>query len=194
MGTIYDWLDEMEQRPNMYFGRLQDLEKMLFGYLAALDMHRIDEGVPHFKHFASWLHFHTGWSTSCGWGDAFHENAKPAEKAVEAFFATLRKFRQLRPEVEARVCLGERHQPTGRRIVIGYDGRVARPASVDVVRYAPEPLHFFVFRYEDRFEVRHMLEVNRADGSLDRATTLQDAKAWIGAEFQVAPQEWVPPE
>ena len=189
MLTVFDFLAEVEQRPEMYFSRLRDLESTLHGYCAALSHHSIDEGVPHMLHFAEWLRRETGWSMSCGWSAAFDEHV-PHDEHTRRLFGFMARFKTLRPATVASVDLEDRHQPTGKRVVIGFDGRVERPDRIEIVRYQPEPLHYMRFSYPTHTEVARILMVNRPNGTLDAETDLDDAKGWVAAEFQVEAQDW----
>lgn len=57
--------------------------------------------------------------------------------------------------------------------------------QIDVVQYAPEPLHFLRFHYDDGPEDQHVLVDN---GSV--ATSAELARAWVEEEFQVEPIAW----
>lgn len=175
MTTIYDWLDEVEARPGMYFTRLSDLEAMIHGYRTALSNHRIDEGVPDLMHFGDWLRRKTGWSMSCGWADAIARNVEPDVQA-ERFFELLKEYRSLRAVVVASVVLNERHAPTGKRVIVGKDGRMDRPARTEIVEYQPLGLQHLRFIYRDRTETQRFL--------------MEDAKRWMEEEFGVAATDW----
>ena len=47
------------------------------------------------------------------------------------------------------VALDARHNPTGRRIFCGFDGRMDKPLRVEVMRYRPEPLYFLRLHYKN---------------------------------------------
>lgn len=179
MNTVYDWLDEVRARPGMYFTELEQLETMIHGYLRALSTHRIDEGVPSLVHFPDWLRRRTGWSMSCGWADAFRREVEP-EVQVKRVFGFLDEFRLLRPSIVASVILGDHHTATGKRVVIGMDGRMARPEQAQIVEYAPESLQFLRFVYPERLETQRVL--------------MSDARKWMEDEFGVQPHEWVTPQ
>lgn len=125
----------------------------------------------------------------CGWAAAFDEHV-PSDQHVERFFELLADFRTLDPVVVASVPLREHHQPTGKRVVIGHNGRLPRPDRVEVIRYAPEPLYFLRFHYADRLEVQRLLQAPHPKGGLTVETTLDHARAWVAAELDVAENEW----
>jgi hypothetical protein len=173
----------------MYLGEtskpLEDLQTLIGGYYAALSVHGLVEDVPSMAHFSTWLRLKTGWSMSCGWAYAIAEHSKP-DTALAAFFSLVEQFRTLVPAVLSSARLSERNRPTGKRAVIGLDGRIARPDRVDVVQYAPEPIHFLRFHYATRIEDQHSLYTS--DGS--DATTLDHAKEWVCDELCVDRSSW----
>jgi hypothetical protein len=104
MRTIFDLLDEIEQRPAMYVGYLHDgprseqlrnLEYLLFGYTIALRHHNLDEsGMKDFpSKFAQYLFEKHDWSGSCGAVTAIRDAAKNDEEAWTMFWQLVREFR-----------------------------------------------------------------------------------------------------
>jgi hypothetical protein len=194
MGTttrrnVFDWLDNIRARPSMYLrgGSLLHLESLVWGYHTALAMHGIVEGVPAMnRHFLEWLHHRTGWPCSLGWAHAIGSHHPVGEAALAAFFRFVDEYRQLRPVRLCTVRLGRRHNPTGRRVVYGMDGRMEKPHRVDVFRYLPEPLHFLRFHYPDRVEDGDLLMT----GAGEYRTGLNDAKQWVRDELQVGFRSW----
>ena len=85
-----------------------------------------------------------GWSMSCGWAHAMREHVHEGEQLAR-FFAFIDEYRQLRPVVLCRVTLNERHQPTGKRTCVGSGLLTPPPLKMEIVQYAPEPLHFLRF-------------------------------------------------
>ena len=166
---------------------LRELESMIWGYYAALSVHRIVENVPEMTgHFSSWLRYRYDWSLSAGWAFAITDYMKN-ENLLDAFFRLVDDYRVLRPVVRASVTLGPSHGPTGKRRVYGFDGRMEKPDSVSIIQYAPEPLHFLRFRYGKRLVNDHVL----TKGVME-STTIRDAKAWVRDELQVKFNEWQP--
>jgi hypothetical protein len=187
--NVFGWLDNVQQRPGMYLGAapkpLDHLQTLVHGYLAALSVHGLVEGVPSMLHFSTWLHHKTRWSTSCGWAEAIAAHSEH-DAALSTFFELIAEFRTLRPTTLSIVRLSEHHQPNGVRAKIGFDGRIERPDRVDVVRYAPGVLHFLRFHYGQRLVDQHMLYTS--DGS--HSTNLDFAKQWVLDEFSVQPGDW----
>ena len=187
--NVFDWLDNIRARPSMYLcdDSLRDLESIVLGYNAALSMHRTLEEVPAMnRHFLDWLHSRTGWSCSCGWAHAIGSHHPAGDAAVAAFFRFLDEYRRLRPVRLCTVQLGLEHNPTGRRVVYGLDGRLEKPCRVDVFRYMPEPLHFLRLHYADRIEDGDLLMT----GTGEHRTDLDDAKRWVLDELQIDFGSW----
>jgi hypothetical protein len=187
--NVFDWLEGVRARPDMYVGDegLSVLETLLHGYYAALHTHGIVEGVPSMgHHFLDWLYHGTGWSCSCGWAYAITMRYPDRDEALAVFFGFVDAYRLLRPTRLCTVELGPDHEPTGRRVVIGMDGRMEKPLRVDVIRYLPEPLHFLRFHYEGRVEDDNLLMT----GTGDHGTTIDYAKRWVLDELQVGLGSW----
>ena len=184
---VFDWLGQVEARPAMYLGDrgLAALELLLHGYDAALEVHDLVEDVPALGHFASWLGWRTKWSMSQGWARAISAEVEGDGEQLRYFFARIGEFRVLSPKVVASVNLDDRHQPTGRQVVIGADGRLPRPDRVDVVRYVDSPLHFLAFHHGAHVESQGLLRVQRGESHRDVETTLQDAVDWLASEFRL---------
>ena len=169
-------------------GSLRDLETLVWGYHSALRVHHLDEGVPEMsRHFSSWLHLRKRWSLSQGWARAIEEHAKEGQEPLDVFFQLVEKYRTLRLRVLCRATLGPQHRPTGKRFVIGLDGRVEPPLEIDVVQYHPESLHFLRFHYPEGTENQDILITSTGE----EATTVDDARRWAEDEFQIEPAEWI---
>jgi hypothetical protein len=187
-GNVFGWLDAVRARPGMYIGdgSLAELETLIGGYMTALHVHHLDEGVPQMgSHFRAWLRLHTGWSMSCGWAHALREHV-PQEEQLARFFAFVDEYRRLRPVILCRAILKEHHQPTGNRSVVGFGLLTPPPLRIEIVQYDPEPLHFLRSHYPDGVEDDHILLT--ASGA--EATTRDDAKRWALDEFQIESSEW----
>lgn len=115
---------------------------------------------------------------SCGWADAIRREVEP-DAQTDSFFGFLEEFRALRPSMVASVILGDHHIATGKRVVIGMDGRMPRPEQAVVIEYAPEGLQFLRFTYPERLETQRVL--------------MSDARQWMEDEFGVQPHEWITP-
>jgi hypothetical protein len=175
--NVFDWFDRIRARPALYLGDrgLGELEVLLCGYYAALYTHGIVEEAPDMRwHFLGWLHRRTAWSCSQGWAQAIGSRHPARDEALAAFFRLVDEYRRLRPVRLCTVQLGPDHNPTGKRVVIGLDGRMEKPCRVDVFRYLPEPLHFLRFSFADRIENDTQL-----------MTGLDEAKRWVLDELQV---------
>jgi hypothetical protein len=181
--NVFDWLDNIRARPDMYLGAggLCDLEKFVYGYYVALSTHGIvEEGPKMNRHFLYWLHYRTRWSCSCGWAYAIGTRYPANDAALAVFFRFVDEYRRLKPIRRCTVQLGPEHTPTGRRVVIGMNGRMEKPCRVDVFRYLPKRLHFLRFHYADRVEDDDLLMV---EGKY--TTGLNDAKQWALDELLV---------
>ena len=76
--------------------------------------------------------------------------------------------------------------PTGKRIIIGTNGRMNKPQKIDIMSYQTSLFHFLRFHYEDSMVDSDILM--KTDGTHD--TTIEFAKLWVKGEFQVKDQEW----
>lgn len=185
--NIFTVLDNIRDRPTMFARSLSDLESQIWGYYAALRVHGIIEDVPSMNHhFLIWLHYRTDWSTCAGWASAIESHIATPKKQFAKLFSLIDEYRLLRPTSLAIATLRARHQPTGRRVVIGFDGRMEKPNKVEIICYKPEPLHFLRFHYKDKIVDDWLLM--KPDGSNE--TTMKDAKQWAADELQVLPHEW----
>jgi hypothetical protein len=187
--NVYAYLAAIRARPSMYVREksLSDVEALVLGYYGALSIHGIDEGVPEVaSHFARWLRHRFNWSLSCGWAYAITENSS-AGQALDRFFELLDEYGALTPLPLYSVRLRPEHQPTGRRVVIGYGGRMRRPDAIQIVQYHPEPLFFLRFTYGTRTENDNVLFDNGR-----WTTSVEFAKRWVQDELDVAPHEWTP--
>ena len=186
--NIFTLLDEIKERPSMFIpsGSLHELETLVNGYYIGLHNHKIMENVPGMTHhFMIWLHFKYGWSTNMGWAHAINTHAGK-QKPIDLFFDILDKYRKIKPRVLAQVKLNKNHQPTGKQVVIGYNGRMAKPLKVKIVQYKPEKLHFLRFHYKDYVKDDGILM--KPDGTYE--TSLSFAKNWVKEELQVKLNEW----
>jgi hypothetical protein len=189
--NVFGWLDYIRARPGMFLPNrsLHELEILVLGYYSGLGVHGIVESVPQmYSHFVSWLVWRTDWACSRGWAFAIVQHYPVPEKALAAFFRFIDEYRRLKPTTLCTVRLGPSHNPTGKRMCIGLNGRVEKPLRVDVVRYNPEPLHFLRFHYPDRVANQHILMT----GEGTHTTTVRYAKQWVRDEFQVPYGLWKP--
>jgi hypothetical protein len=185
--NVFTWLDKVRERPSMFARTLDELESQIWGYYTALDNHRIVERVPSMgHHFLIWVLYRTGWSTSGGWAGAIEMHVSDPEKRFAKFFHLVDEYRQLVPTVLCTVRLKKHHEPTGKRVVYGMDGRMEKPQRVDILRYVPEPLHFLRFHYPNTITDAWLLM--KTDGS--HRTSIRDAKRWVRDELQVKDNEW----
>ena len=97
--NVYDYLEEIQKRPDMFFSededRLTSIEILLHGYYAALSSHNIIEDVPELNKskFADWLYRKTGIGGALGWAHIINELHPDPEDAFEAFFKYLEVYR-----------------------------------------------------------------------------------------------------
>ncbi len=97
--TVFHWLDLVRARPGMYIlqNSIVELETMIWGYIAALQVHGMTENTPSMgRHFLTWVHRRTGWSTSSGWAVAIQENSG-SDDSLSVFFELVDEYRLLRP-------------------------------------------------------------------------------------------------
>lgn len=186
--NVFTWLDQVRECPRMHARTLDELESQIWGYYVALSNHGIIETVPSMqRHFLTWVAYRTRWSTSCGWATAIDTHIADPEKRFAKFFRLVDEYRQLKPKVLCTALLSKQHVPTGKRVIIGLDGRMEKPKRVDIVQYAPEPLHFLRFHYTTKIVDNWILMTSVS--SYD--TTIYDAKRWCRDELQIKRDEWL---
>ena len=187
--NVLMWLDNIRARPSMYIRdkSLQHLQSLLWGYYAALATYGLVEDVPSMdRHFNTWLYYTRKWSTCAGWAHSIDERYPAVDDALDAFFKLVDEYRQLAPTRLWTVRLGPRHNPTGNRVTIGFEGRMEKPQSIEITQYRPTRLHFLRFHYENRIVDDDLL----MKGSGSHATSLEYAKTWVRDEFQVELDSW----
>ena len=188
--TVFDFLRVVQSRPEMFLSGespLQQLQAQLVGYYWALHMHDLDEQVPEmYRHFNTWLRGQTGWSLSCGWAHAIEANVEPDQAPLDVFFSFVDQYELLRPVPLLRADLNESNVPTGKRCVIGFNGRMQRPDAVEIVQYQPAELFFLRFHYGSRIRNDDILE----DLNSQEKTPLAFAKQWVAEELQVGSSDW----
>jgi len=185
---IFGVLQEVRRRPRMWVRKFSDLEPMIDGYYKGIAMHGIHEDVPRMtrSQFGIWLYHTTKWSTCAGWAYAFEHNTKSEEEAFETFFDFVDQYRELKPIVRAKLKLKPHHQPTGKRVTIGLNGKMDRPDEIHIVNYAPTRLYHFRYFYSDRI-VDDWLDHTRT-GS--HGSGLKAKYEWAKDEFGIEPDEW----
>jgi hypothetical protein len=139
-------------------------------------------------HFLLWMYHRTRWSTDGGWAIAIEAHVSDPKKRFDKFFR-LDEYRQLVPTLLYTVRLKKRHQPTGKRVVIGMDGRMETPQRVDILRYASQPFHFLRFHYPKTIDDGWLLTTS----DMSIKTTIRHAKRWARDELQVKESEWQSP-
>jgi hypothetical protein len=186
--NIFDWLDVMRERPSMYVRSMIELQAMIHGYYNALQHHGITEKGPQLsqRHFGTWLREETRWSVCSGWGYAFEQNKVAGQDVYESFFSFIDQYRRLVPMITASVTLSPKHQPTGKRCVIGFDKRMDRPDKVDVINYYPTSLNHFRFHYANRYVDEGFLFLQTGK----QKTEHKDLFEWMYDEFDVERSEW----
>ena len=188
VSNIFDWLDEVRRRPEMYLGdvnSLASLEAMIWGYEAAISIHRIEEPTPRFdRTFLSWVRLRRGWSTSLGWADAIHRAVREGQRPLDLFFELVDEYRKVTPQVVARARLTRRNKATGKTGPDGLGRARPPPLELQVVRYAPEKLFLLRYRYPSSIEDSVLFD----NGS--HATSLSFAKGYARREFGVTAEQW----
>lgn len=97
--NIYDHLQNMRARLRMYLGDtcILNLEHYLHGYDAGLRVHQImEEGVPRFFQFLSWLIWTQKGTWKYGWARGLLATSKDNDEALERFFNLAAEFGSLR--------------------------------------------------------------------------------------------------
>ncbi|MDU8944910.1 hypothetical protein [Ovoidimarina sediminis] len=100
MSNIYDYIDDMRQRPSMFTTDLSigPLEWLLQGYCACLQSNEIEETYAgrrfHPGDFSEWLYGEIGWSGARGFAFAIEENTATPAEAFDTFFRLVQQFRQ----------------------------------------------------------------------------------------------------
>ena len=97
--NVYDYIEEMRTKPGMYSPDLSlaPLEKLLWGYCACLNSHKIIETYEGRKfdptEFSAWLYDEKGWSASLGFSKAIEEHFSDADAAFNKFFKLVQDYR-----------------------------------------------------------------------------------------------------
>ena len=102
MPSVFDLLEEIEKRPNMFLGwgpdergkQLESLEAILMGYGHAVARHGIDEPGRNFlQTFGHFLRERYGWSESLGPISEIRVHATSDEDAWQLMWKLIREFR-----------------------------------------------------------------------------------------------------
>ena len=102
MGTVFDLLKSIEQRPNVYLGgtdadrgvQLRRLEMLLLGYSHALNQHGIEEpGLGLLHELGAYLRKHSGWSMASGVIEAVLRESSDTHHAWQVFWKAVWEFR-----------------------------------------------------------------------------------------------------
>ncbi|MDX8352095.1 hypothetical protein [Cognatiyoonia sp. IB215182] len=97
--SIYDYIEQMRQRPEMFTGgSLAPIENLLFGYEVALNNHGIVE-EHHGRRFtvssfSEWLYETKGWSTNLGFSFAIEENTRETAPHLDVFFDLVSEYQK----------------------------------------------------------------------------------------------------
>mgnify|MGYP004001577553 CR=1 len=186
--NIFTLLDNIKKRPDMFIRNqsLKNLEILILGYYIGLSNHKIVEDVPEITdHFQTWIYHKYGWSTSAGWAHAIETHAKK-QKPLNLFFKIIDEYRQIKLTVLAQVELSKNHQPTGKKVIIGFDTKMDKPLKIEIVKYTTEKLYFLRFYYKNNITNGRILM--KPDGSYN--TSLNFAKNWAKEELQIKHEEW----
>jgi hypothetical protein len=186
--NVFDWLDSVREHPSMHARSVTELESQVHGYYTALQIHEIRESVPDMTNkFNVWAQLNTGWSGfNCGWGYAFDHNTPKGDDPFQHFFSYVDTYRTLKPIVIARVSLSPNHQPTGKRCVFGFDGRMDRPDEISAINYSPTSLNHL--RHQTGSRLVDGWFLMHGDGSYD--TSQSDLFDWVSDEFGVPYSAW----
>lgn len=93
---LYELLQGVRARPLMYLRRrsLVELERLCFGYEAALRAHGVDEfGTDFHGRFSDFLSRRRRWSLCAGWVVAIRHHARSPAAAWKLFFELVDKYR-----------------------------------------------------------------------------------------------------
>lgn len=101
MASVFELLDEVQQRPELFLGwngdrgaQLRDLETLLMGYSHAIARHRIDDpGGQLLASFGNYLHERHGWSQAQGPIAAIRANAANDDEAWKSLWVELAGYR-----------------------------------------------------------------------------------------------------
>jgi hypothetical protein len=187
--SVFTMLDHIRERPQMWAPTLHDLEQQIDGYYAALALHRIDEPGPSMGNrcFLPWFEYRTGRRCESGWAIPLETQIPDIKEQFAAFFTYVDEYRKLIPTLLYTVRLNKSHQPTGKRAGASVaHGKMKKPSRVDIVQYAPEPLHFLEFHFPNRIGYPRFLTKK----DLSYETTVRDAMEWCRDELLIKRHEW----
>lgn len=90
-------IEQFRKNPGMYAeddgGSLHDLEMLLYGYEAALQLHQITDDFLGFNgRFAKYVTTHCGWNTENGWAKSIDENVDGSTSRIAYFFTLYDTF------------------------------------------------------------------------------------------------------
>jgi len=185
--SLHDQLNNIRMRPAMFFGSksLKALEGFMYGYDAALWIHKLNE--EHYfssEHFNQWLLHARKVDSICGimgWPNYLLEVSENEEKAFDKFFDLYEEFAKLNQIPKKSLKL------TGilKRSKEYYKLNPSReedpiPAYIELMQYSPAKMFFLKYHYEDGVVV-------------DRAIwrTIKSAIESVIWEFGVGGEKWL---
>jgi hypothetical protein len=180
--NIYEHLQQMQVRLPAYLGvrSILYLERYLHGYLAALRLHGIvEQEVPSFSLFASWLEMTHEGSWSPGWATALLEEARDEDAALERFFTLAAEFGALRVIGGELLSLKVRHAWTEEARLKRRELKGPVPDRLQLMSLEPGDWYYLRSWHGD-----HAVDDCRLHSS---AASLLQAVRW---EYGVPPEAW----
>ncbi|MEH2077424.1 MAG: hypothetical protein V7K57_24000 [Nostoc sp.] len=188
MKNIYDILEMMRPRPQMFLGQrsLTALSGFIGGYFFAMEENGIliEEENPPFSQLNNWVaRYYKRYGSTAGWKNIILREVGDEAKACDVFFEILELFKQRFPVLKYRVFLNQNHKSTGaiyRRICIdGIYKDLDPPKEIRIVQYTTDSGFY-------RFDVSQAGEISE----IGYFETEKLAMEEVNREFEVSLDEW----
>jgi len=162
------------------------IQDYLHGYYVALDMHGIVETSARLTHahFSTWLRLRGYKEFALGWAWVLQQ--AHGDAAFDKFFELLDRYRNVSPTVVATVRLTDEQRQHGERAVDAMAGPMQQPDRIEIVQYAPDPVHIVRIHCGTR-SIEHVLY---APPLAAPATTIDHAFSWVAERFGVDRAQW----